>query len=282
MKSISQKEKAEKLHQLHQLGKMLVLPNIWDPLGALLLESLGYPAVATASASIAFTNGYYDGENIPFEELVILLKKIATGVKVPVTADIESGYAENDTQLQHNVKLLINAGIVGINIEDTDNKTNNLLSIESQCHKIKLIRKTAEEMGIPLFINARTDVYLHKNNLSSDSSRFKEILKRGDAYKEAGANCLFPVLLKQEEEIKKLIDQVRIPVNILTVPGIPDLKTLSNIGVSRVSLGPSFLKIAIKAMKEMALKLKSEEGLTELTRNEITTDYLENLIYNDH
>jgi 2-methylisocitrate lyase-like PEP mutase family enzyme len=233
MNHISQKEKAERFRELHHSGKMLVLPNIWDPLGAILLESLEYPAVATASASVAFANGYNDGEIIPFYELLALLKKIVGNVNVPVTADIESGYADNDFQLRENIELLIDTGLVGINIEDTDKKTNELQSIETQCNKIRLIKKVSGEMGIPIFINAR---------------------------------------------IKRVIAQVKLPLNMLTIPGIPDLKSLSNLGVARVSLGPSFLKIAVRSMKELATALKDYEGLQAITGNEITSDYLKSLV----
>ena len=278
MNTISQKEKAERFRELHYSGKMLVLPNIWDPLGALLLENLGYPAIATASAAIAYSNGYNDREKIPFNDLLTLLKKITTSVNLPVTADIESGYAENDNQLQENINLLLNAGIVGINIEDTDHKTGSFQSVESQCNKISLIRKTSDEMGIPLFINARTDVYLHEKNFATAEAKFDEIIERGLAYKEAGADGFFPITLKQEEDIKQLIARVKLPLNIITMPGIPDLKTLSELGVARVSLGPSLLKIAIKAMKALATQLKDFEGLSSITGNEITSDYLKSLV----
>src|ERR1051326_5905909 len=155
-----QKEKAQLFHRLHHTGKMLVLPNIWDPLGAILLESLNYPAAATASASIAYANGYNDGEKIPFNELLALLKKIANSVSIPVTADVESGYADDNVQLQENIKLLIYAGIIGINIEDSDKKANTLFPIQIQCERIRLIRKVSDATGVRLFINARTDVYL--------------------------------------------------------------------------------------------------------------------------
>ncbi|MDQ3022099.1 MAG: isocitrate lyase/phosphoenolpyruvate mutase family protein [Bacteroidota bacterium] len=276
--NIPQKEKAERFRHLHHTGKMLVMPNIWDTLGALLLESLEYPAVATASASVAFSNGYDDGENIPFNDLLSLLKKITIGVNIPVTADIESGYADNDLQLQENIKLLIGTGIAGINFEDTDTKTNNLRSIESQCNKIKLIRKASDEMDIPLFINARTDVYLYDKNFVTAEAKFNEIIKRGLAYKESGADGFFPIALRHEEEIKELIVQVNLPINILTIPEIPDLKTLSKLGVARISLGSSLLKISIRAMKELAIQLKEYEGLSSVTGNEITTDYLKNLV----
>ncbi|HEV8286714.1 MAG TPA: isocitrate lyase/phosphoenolpyruvate mutase family protein [Chitinophagaceae bacterium] len=271
MNTISQKQKAERFRELHHSGKMMILANIWDPLGAMLMESLEYPAIATASASVAYSNGYNDGENIPFEDVLSLLKKITNSVDLPVTADIESGYADNDAQLQENMTRLIGSGIVGINFEDTNKKTKTLESIESQCNRIKLIRKCADEMGLPLFINARTDVYLR-------GGTFDELIKRGFAYKEAGADGFFPILLKQEDEIKELITQLKLPINIITFPDIPDLKTLSNLGVARVSLGPSLLKIAIRAMKELAEQLKNHEGLSSITDNEITSDYLKILV----
>jgi 2-methylisocitrate lyase-like PEP mutase family enzyme len=279
--TISQKEKAVEFHRLHHAGKMLILPNIWDPLGALLLESLEYPAIATASASIAYSNGYHDGENISFNDMLTSVTKITHSVHLPVTADIESGYAADDIQLQENIKLLIKAGIVGINMEDTDKKTNTLISIESQCSKINLIRKTADEMGISLFINARTDVYVHEKSFASEEAKLDEAITRGLAYKEAGADGFYPITLTQEQQIKEIIDQVKQPLNILTIPGIPDLKTLHKIGVARVSLGPSFLKIAIRAMKEMAIQLKDGEGLSVITGNEITSDYLKSLVNKD-
>ncbi len=275
---MTQKEKADKFRELHHSGKMLILPNIWDALGALLLESLEYPAIATASASVAFSNGYNDGENIPFNDLLALLKKITNSVNLPVSADIEKGYAGNDRQLRENIKLLIDAGIVGINIEDTDNKTGNLHPIEFQCNKITLIRNVSDEMGIPLFINARTDVYLREKYFPTAEAKFDEIIKRGSAYKEAGADGFFPIALRQEEDIRKIITQVKLPLNIITIPGVPDLKTLSKLGVARVSLGPSLLKIAIRAMRQLAIQLKDYEGLSSITGNEITSDYLKNLV----
>jgi 2-methylisocitrate lyase-like PEP mutase family enzyme len=278
MNNISQKEKAEQFRELHHSGKMLVLPNIWNPLGALLMENLEYPAVATASASIAYTNGYNDGENIPFNDLLILLKKITKSVNLPVTADIESGYAENESQLRENIKLLIDTGIVGINFEDADHKTDGLQPVGTQSSKIRLIRKVSDEMGIPLFINARTDVYVRGKSFATAEAKFDEVMKRGVSYKEAGADGFFPITLTQEENIKKLIAQLKLPLNILTIPGIPDLKTLSKLGVARISLGPSLLKIAIRAMKELALQLKDYGGLSSITGNEITSDYLKSLV----
>ena len=271
-------EKAKRFHDLHYAGKMLILPNIWDTLGALLLESLKYPAIATASAAIAYTNGKNDGEQMLFSDVLSVLKKIATSVDIPLTADIESGYAENDTQLQQNIKLIIETGIVGINIEDTNKRTKEFFTIEAQCHRIRLIKKAAGEMGIPIFINARTDIFFRHDVFSTPELKIDEAIKRGTAYKDAGADCFFPITLIREEDIQQLVNTLNMPINVLLIPGIPDLNTLCKMGVARASLGPSFLKIAIKSMRDLALQLKEYKGLPAITGNDITTDYLKNLV----
>ena len=256
----------------------MILPNIWDCLGANLLESLHYPAIATASASIAFTNGYDDGQKISFESVLAILKKIVSSVNIPVSADIESGFAENDLQLEENIKLLLATGVVGINIEDTDKETDSILPIETQCEKIKLIKKVSEELGVALFINARADVYLRGKDFDTPESKFEEALKRGRAYKAAGADSFYPIAITRQEDIKRMVEQLQIPLNVLTIPGIPELSVLNEIGVARVSLGPSFLKIAIKAMKNLALKLQQFEGLSDIAENDITSAYVKDLV----
>lgn len=274
----TQKEKALKLYALHHTGKLLILPNIWDTIGALLLESLEFPAIATASASVAYSNGYNDGEQIPFSEVLIRLKQIAQSVDVPVTADIESAYATTDAQLRENIELLLDTGIVGINIEDTNTNSYIIYSIEEQCNRIRIIKEVANEKDIPLFINARTDVLIHGNFFPNDEARFDEIVKRGLAYKEAGAGCFYPILMKKEDDLKRLVTAVDFPINVLTFPGIPSLKTLEELGVARVSLGPNYLKLVLKTMKDMALKLKDYEGLTEIITNDVTSDYVKGLV----
>lgn len=278
----SQEIKAKRFHKLHHSGKLLVLPNIWDPLGASLLESLQYPAVATASASMAYTNGYNDGENLPFNDFLKFLTRIVNSVDIPVTADIESGYATNDKQLEENIKRLNDTGIVGVNIEDSNKKTNALIPIEMQCNRIGIIKDVSAAMGISLFINARADVYIHGDGFKTAESKLEETLKRGLAYKNAGADCFYPIVMREENDIKKTVEELQMPVNILTIPGIPELRTLHELGVARVSLGPSFLKIALRAMKDLAIKLKNLEGLSEITGNQITNDYLKSLVNRDY
>ncbi len=275
---ISQQQKAKLFHQLHYSGEILILPNIWDPLGVLLLDDLGFPAVATASAAIAYSNGYNDGEHIPFDDLVKKLKDIANRVSIPVSADIESGYARDNYQLQKNIQRLIESGIVGINIEDTDAGTDLLLSADIQCKKIETIRRAADDMGLSLFINARTDVFIAGNYEGTPDDKLKEAIKRAHTYKSAGADGFYPILLKEENAIREIVETVDMPVNVIMMPGIPDLSALQQIGVARVSLGPGFLKIAIKAMKDLSLKLKTAQGMNEVISNDVTSDYLKKLV----
>ena len=274
----TQKEKALKLYALHHTGKLLILPNIWDTLGALLLESLQFQAIATASASVAYSNGYNDGEQIPFSDVLIHLKRITNSVDVPVTADVESAYATTDAQLREHIELLLDTGVAGINIEDTNTDTHSLYPTETQDNRIRIIKTVAQERDIPLFINARTDVLIHGKFFPNEEAKFEEIVKRGLAYKEAGAGCFYPILMKNREDIKRLVAAIDFPINVLTFPGIPSLKKLEEMGVARVSLGPNYLKLVLKTMKDMALKLKDYEGLTEIINNDITSDYVKDLV----
>ena len=276
--TFSQIEKAKQLYDLHHTNRLLILPNVWNVLGGKLLQDLGYKAIATASASIAYSNGFKDGENIPFAQVLSIVKGIATSVNVPVTADIENGYADDEKELAQNIKQLIETGIAGINIEDTNKKGNRFVSAEEQCKRIKLIKNIAADMNVPLFINARTDCFIHAKNFSSPEEKLQETINRGLAYKEAGADCFYPILMNNEKDIKAVVEQVAMPVNIIVMPGIPSLKMLHEIGVARVSLGPGFLKYAVQAMKNIALKLQQEEGIDDIINNDITNEYLQNLV----
>jgi 2-methylisocitrate lyase-like PEP mutase family enzyme len=273
----NQQQKAKQFRDLHHVGRLLILPNIWDPLGALLLENLGFHAVATASASVAFSHGYDDGENIPLNTLLTLLNRITANVNIPVSADVESGFATDEVALKKNMTQLIATGIVGINIEDTDKKTNSLLPLEVQCERIKVIREVAKEMDMPLFINARTDTYI-RGKFDTAESKYEETLKRGLAYKAAGADCFYPITLTNGDDIKNLVEKLQMPVNVVTMPGLPELNVLNEMRVARLSLGPSFLKIAIRSLRNLAMKLQNYEGLSDITENEITSAYLKDLV----
>jgi len=273
----AQKERALSFHDLHHAGKPLMLPNIWEPLGAALLANLGYPAVATSSSAMALTNGLLDGEHISFQSLLAQLKQITQTVSIPVTADIEKGYAANDKELAQHIESLIDTGIAGINFED-GNQSGGLVPIEVQCQRIQLIKETAERKGIPLFINSRTDTYIHSRLFAHAEEQLAETIKRGKAYHKAGADGFFPILIKAMNDIKAVVAEVPLPVNVMTIPGIPSFQELKAIGVKRISLGGAFLKTAMQAMKQQALLLKDFRGKEQMDTNEITSDYLEALI----
>lgn len=263
--------------ELHYNGKLLVLPNVWDPLSALLLESLGYKAVATASASIAYSNGYPDGEKIPFKEVILILKKIVKSVRIPVSADIESGYARKNSELEENIKRLIDTGIAGVNFEDSLHDRAGLTPEKIQCEKIALIRKIADQKSSKLFINARTDVFLKLENLTGEE-KIEETIRRGNAYKNAGADGFYPMILQDKLKIERVIQEVNLPTNILLLPGIPDFEELQKMKLARLSLGPGFLKIAVKALKEAGEKLLKYEGMADVKNNPVTGDYLKSLL----
>lgn len=274
---MTQTEKAEQLRQLHRSATMLVLPNIWDPLGALLLQSLGYPAIATASAAVAYSEGFLDGEQLPFDRVLQKLKQITGAVNLPVTADIEAGYAESPARLRENIDRLLDTGIAGINLEDSFRESGELFSLDKQTARIAAIREQAGSRGLNLFINARCDLLLNKPGGDSKPIH-DQLMERAEAYRQAGADCFFPILLRQEDDIRRLTGELEMPVNILAVPGIPAIARLQELGVSRLSLGPGFLKVAVKAMRDLAMDLKAGRGLDRVTGNDVTSDYLQQLV----
>src|SRR3989337_903043 len=196
-----QKKKAENFLSLHKAEKILLLPNIWDPIGARIVEAKGFPAVATASAAISSSLGYKDGEKIKFTTHLEIIKRIAASVELPVTADIESGYASDLSQLIENINQLIDTGAVGINLEDNNVVEGKLRSIDEQCDRIEAVRETAESRGVHLVINARTDCFLSKENKPKEEL-ISETIKRANKYIEAGADCIYPVGILELETVK--------------------------------------------------------------------------------
>lgn len=269
--------KTKQLHQLHHNSIPLILPNVWDPISALLLTECGYKAVATSSSALAQSLGYPDGEKLPFDLLLNHLKSISEAVDVPVTADVESAYAKTDNELRDHINLLIDTGVAGINYEDSDKQSGELISMDEQVKKIEIIRETADKREVHLFINARIDTYVHADHLDFEQ-KLPETIKRGKAYEAAGADCVFPILMTDENHIRQLVNSINIPVNIMTFKGVPELKRLSEIGVKRISTGGAYFKYSLNAMKEMAEKLQKLEGLDELLTQTVNSTYINKLI----
>lgn len=274
---MQQQEKALAFKTFHQKEQPLILPNIWDSMGALLLQELGYEAVATSSSAMALSQGYADGQKMPFELVQQLVERIAHSVDLPVSVDIENGYAENDEQLVANIQRIIQSGVVGINYEDSDKLNHELIPIDQQAKRIRLIRQTAEEMGVSLFINARIDVFLPSSALTRQQQK-KEALLRGNAYIDAGADGLFPILLKDHSTIEMLCQHFPIPINIMKIAGSASIQDLIDMGVKRISLGGGFMKLAIERLKTVASELKEGKGWDAIDNNTLNPDYVDGLV----
>jgi len=250
----TQVRRAEAFRALHHAPKLLVLPNIWDPLGARLLEHLGYPAVATASAAVAYSLGYDDGQRIRFDVMLEVIERIAASVSIPLSADIEGGYAESPRELGDNVRRVLQAGAVGINLEDSIAEGGPLREIDAQCARIRAARAAAVREGIPLVINARTDVFLSEP-AGSEDDRVATAGARARAYVESGADCIYPILLDDVAALTSLRRATGAPINVLARAGTPPMRRLEAAGISRLSLGPGLIKSSLAAMEGVAREL---------------------------
>jgi 2-methylisocitrate lyase-like PEP mutase family enzyme len=250
----SQAAKANRFRDLHRGPRILVLPNAWDVASARILENAGVAAIATTSAGVAFTLGYPDGQRISREEMLEVVARIAAKVKVPVTADVEAGYGNRPEDAALTARAVIETGAVGLNLEDrTDDR--QLVDLPLQLEKIAAVRETSRKMGIPLVLNARTDVYLLE--VGQPESRFGETVKRLAAFREAGADCLFAPGIRSLEDISRLVGELQHPVNVLAGPGWPSIPELQNAGVARVSLGSSVMRATLGLVLRIAQELQT-------------------------
>ena len=254
---ISQIDKALQFRQRHRGPGALVLPNAWDVASARIIEEAGFPAIATTSAGIAFSLGYPDGQRIPREEMIARIARIARAVKVPVTADIESGYGSTPEDAARTARELVQAGAIGMNLEDASgNPDQPLLDLSLAVEKIKAARLAAAQLRVPMVVNARTDVYLLPD--AQPAAGYYEAHRRLTAYRDAGADCVFAPGLKDPETIGRLVRDLQCPVNILAVAGTPSVPELEKLGVARVSLGSGPMRATLGLLRKMAEELKAD------------------------
>lgn len=251
MPSTTQSAKAELFRSLHRGRKILVLPNAWDVASARIFEEAGAAAIATTSAGVAFTLGYPDGEKIPREEMLAVVARIAAKVKLPVTADVESGYGNRPEDAAQTALEVVEAGAVGLNLEDAIHETERaLVELPLQLEKINAVKEAGRKLGVALVINARTDVYLEQ--IGAPEMRYDETVRRLSAYRDAGANCLFAPGIRDVETIARLVRDLRHPLNVLAGPGSPPIPELQKLGVARVSLGSSAMRATLGFAKKIA------------------------------
>jgi 2-methylisocitrate lyase-like PEP mutase family enzyme len=251
-----QKAKANTFRALHRGPRALVLPNIWDVASARIVEEAGYPAIATTSAGVAFTLGYPDGERISRDEMLARVARIAKAVKVPVTADVEAGYGPRPEDAAQTARAVIEAGAVGMNFEDgTEDPAHPLVDLSLQLEKIRAIREAALKTGVLLVLNARTDVYLLQ--VGDPAKRYDEAVRRLLTFRDAGAECVFVPGLRDPETIRRIVQDLKCPVNILAGPGSPTVPELEKLGVARVSLGSGPMRATLGLLRRMAEELKT-------------------------
>jgi 2-methylisocitrate lyase-like PEP mutase family enzyme len=256
-------EKAVQFRLLHRGPGALVLPNAWDVASARIFEEAGFPAIATTSAGIAFSLGYPDGQRISREEMIARIGRIVRAVKVPVSADLESGYGSSAEEAARTTRELSEAGAIGMNLEDaSDRRDQPLLPLDQAVEKIKAVRETAAQLRAPIVVNARTDVYLLPGG--NPDADYAEAVRRLVAFRDAGADCVFAPGLKDAETIGRLVKAVQCPLNILAVPGTPSIAELEKLGVARVSIGSGFMRATLGLLRRAAEELKSAGTYTAL------------------
>ena len=252
-----QKSLAETFRRLHHGPDILVLANCWDVASARVLESASVPAIATSSAGVAFALGYPDGQRISREEMLAVVARITKAVKVPVTADVESGYGPRPEDAARTATAVIEAGAVGLNLEDSTAESDTaLIDVALAVEKIRAVREAGQKAGVPLVINARTDVYL--NQIGAPESRYAHALRRAVAFRDAGADCIFLPGVKEPELIARFVKDLQFPINILAGPGVPTIPELQRLGVARVSLGSKPMLAGLGLLRRLAQELQSK------------------------
>ena len=263
------RQRAAALRKLHDRTRVLLLANVWDVASALAVEAAGFPAIATASAGISASLGYRDGEQIPRDQMLDVVARVARAVRVPVTADLEAGYGDP----AGTVVAALQAGAVGMNLEDSSRAQPTLFGIEEQAEKVRAARAAADRAGVPFVINARTDVYL----LGGGDERFAQAVDRARAYLSAGADCIFVPGVRDAQTIGRLAAAIDGPLNILAGAGSPDVATLFRLGVARVSTGPGLMRTALTAARRAAEELL-ERGTYGFAEGNITGPEIDKLL----
>ncbi|MGA2428625.1 MAG: isocitrate lyase/phosphoenolpyruvate mutase family protein [Candidatus Acidiferrum sp.] len=263
MNTQAQARKAEQLRKLHGGPRILVLPNAWDVASARIVEDLGFPAIATTSAGIAASLGYPDGQKISRDEMLDMVGRIARAVRVPVTADLEAGYGVTIEDMTETVKAMVAAGAVGLNLEDvTGSDENSHVALPLQLEKIRAIRRAGESLGVPVVLNARTDIYLIP--IGPEETRFDRTVERLRAYHDAGADCLFAPGVRDAATITKLAKALNAPLNILITAGSPTIGDLEKMGVARASAGSGVMRATLGLTRRIARELMEAGTYTSM------------------
>jgi len=255
MTTAEQAAKAEAFRALHRGPPLLLMANAWDAITARLFEAEGFAAVATTSGGVSWAVGYADGEAAPWDEVVGQTARIARAVAVPVTADIEAGFGETPEEVARSIGDIIGAGVVGVNLEDGMPGPTPIRPIDEAVARIRAAREAANSAGVPIVINARTDLYLKQ--IGDDASRFDEAVARARAYLAAGADCFYPIGLRDPATMGRLVQALKAPININVRAGWPSVAELEALGVARVTTATQLTLVALAATRQVAREIKA-------------------------
>lgn len=247
--------------KLHVPGDPLVLPNAWDPVSAKVVEAAGAKAIATSSAALSWAHGRPDGNHLSRYEVIHAVARIVQATDLPVSADIETGYGSDDNDLAVTIRGLLDAGIVGINLEDSGG--DPLYPLPIAARRVQVARAVGSERGVPLYINARVDTYIAE--AGDPARRLEETLRRAEAYLEAGASGIFVPHVTDLELIGQLVAEINGPVNILVGPGSPTVAKLAELGVARISTGSSLAASAFGHLQRAASEVLERGTYENLT-----------------
>jgi 2-methylisocitrate lyase-like PEP mutase family enzyme len=257
--------KFETFKTLHGGNKLFILPNAWDARSAQIFQESNYPAVGTSSAAVATSLGYADGENMPFNDYLLIIKRIAASVTVPVTIDMEMGYGKTADAIYSNLQKLVEAGVAGINIEDSaiNNGVRSLKDAKDFARMIEVIKSKLVNAHESLFINVRCDTFIL--NVPDKS---EETTKRLKLYELAGADGIFLPLIKDEQDIAQAVATTKLPLNVMAMPGLPPIDKLNELGVKRVSMGPFLHNAICRKVKELAVEVIESNSVNSITNNQ--------------
>ena len=277
MMSSIQSEKAEFFRSLHEdRSKILVLPNAWDVASARLFENMGFSVIATSSAGMLVSLGYPDGEDIGRESFLSAVKRISSVLSAPLSVDSISGFGITPQEIAITIKGLIESGAVGLNIEDFNHKTRKLFPVEKQIEKLKAIKRVGKSMRVPIVINARTDALRYAEG--GDAEKFDEAVCRANSYRDVGVDCVYPMGLTERTAISKFVKSVdNFPVNVMIRNGLPTIKELQELGVVRVSFGPSASYATMGLLKRISKEVLEKGTFSLLVDDAISFDELNSL-----
>jgi len=262
MSSAEQSQQAERIRGMHRGPKLLLLPNAWDAMSAWVLAAAGFEAVATTSGGVSWSLGYADGEQAPWSEVVAATARIVRAARVPVTADIEAGFGETPDAVMRSVTEIIVAGAIGVNLEDGTVGPVPIRSLADAAGRIRAAREAAKAAGMPIVINGRIDLYLR--NIGDEASRFDETVARGRAYLAAGADCVYPIGLRDTATMGRLVQALGAPINVNVRAGSPSVAELEALGIARASTASQIALMAMSMTRQIADELRTTGRFDQL------------------